>query len=67
MKKPLTDTLIRTAAAPASGRVEISDERCSGLTSLGRQLIRYIIDMWGAIRGPDRGLFQMDIRGIKVL
>src|SRR3984893_97586 len=32
MKKPLTDTLIRTVAAPASGRVEISDERCSGLT-----------------------------------
>jgi len=31
MKKPLTDTLIRTIAAPASGRVEISDERCSGL------------------------------------
>jgi hypothetical protein len=32
MKKPLTDSLIRTLAAPASGRVEISDERCSGLT-----------------------------------
>jgi hypothetical protein len=32
MKKPLTDTLIRTIAAPASGRVEFSDERCSGLT-----------------------------------
>lgn len=32
MKKPLTDTLIRTVAGPASGRVEISDERCSGLT-----------------------------------
>jgi integrase len=32
MKKPLTDTLIRTIAAPASSRVEFSDERCSGLT-----------------------------------
>lgn len=32
MKKALTDTLIRTIAAPASGRVEFSDERCSGLT-----------------------------------
>ena len=32
MKRPLTDTLIRTVAAPASGRIEISDERCSGLT-----------------------------------
>jgi integrase len=32
MKKPLTDTLIRTIAAPASGRLEITNERCSGLT-----------------------------------
>jgi integrase len=32
MKKALTDTLIRTIAAPASGRIEFSDERCSGLT-----------------------------------
>ena len=31
LKKPLTDMLIRTIAAPASGRVEISDERCLGL------------------------------------
>jgi len=32
VQNPLTDTLIRTIAAPASGRVEISDERCPGLT-----------------------------------
>ena len=32
MTKPLTDTLIRTVAVPVSGRVEISDDRCSGLT-----------------------------------
>jgi integrase len=32
MKKPLTDTLIRSIAPPASGRVEFSDECCSGLT-----------------------------------
>ena len=32
MKKPLTDVFVRSVEAPANGRLEITDLRCSGLT-----------------------------------
>ncbi len=32
MKKPLTDVFVRSVEAPANGRAEITDLRCSGLT-----------------------------------
>lgn len=32
MQKTLTDVLVRAIAAPASGRVEVGDTRCAGLT-----------------------------------
>jgi integrase len=31
MRKALTDALVRSVAAPASGRIEITDDRCEGL------------------------------------
>jgi integrase len=31
MKKPLTDAVVRSAVPPATGRLEITDERCPGL------------------------------------
>jgi integrase len=32
MRKPLTDVFVRSVEAPANGRLEITDVRCSGLT-----------------------------------
>ena len=32
MQRPLTDTFIASQKAPASGRIEVSDTRCVGLT-----------------------------------
>ncbi len=31
MRKPLTDTILRALKSPATGRIELADERCSGL------------------------------------
>jgi hypothetical protein len=32
MRKPLTDAFVRSVETPASGRLEITDLRCNGLT-----------------------------------